>query len=130
MKTTLIRQARAIVTCDAQDHEAGEMLPRVVDDACRVQRGAVGAPAAVAEMLHSVRHRPDNLRRLAQRGGGVVQIDHGLMTLEAPASFSTMEYMDSYSGQDSSKDSCVPAASTCPSLITRIWSAFMMVESL
>ena len=51
------------------------------------------APAAVAAGGHGLRHRLRHAGRLGAGGGGVVQIDHGLITLAAPANFSTMAYI-------------------------------------
>ena len=51
------------------------------------------ATAAVAVRLHGLRHRLRHAGGLWAGGGGIVQVDHGLITLDAPASFSTMAYI-------------------------------------
>ena len=53
----------------------------------------MNAPAAVAVRFHGGHHSLRHAGRLRAGGGGVIQIDHGLMTFPAPASFSTMEYI-------------------------------------
>ena len=50
---------------------------RVVDRAGRRQRTLVRPARAVAEARHRAHHRVHDLRRLAERGRGVVEIDHG-----------------------------------------------------
>ena len=53
----------------------------------------MGSPAAVSVGGHGLRHRLRHAGGLGTGGGGVIQIDHGLITLDAPASFSTMAYI-------------------------------------
>jgi len=84
-------EAHVIRTGTAQ--QRCQLFPGAVDQARGVQRAAVGTPAAVAQTAQRRRNRLRHLGRLAQGGGRVVQIDHGLTTREAPASFSTMEYI-------------------------------------
>ena len=76
---------------------AAEELCRPAADAIHCAGGRqgllMGAPAAVAVRLHGGYYRLRHAGGLGAGGGGVIQIDHGLMTFPAPASFSTMEYM-------------------------------------
>ena len=58
-----------------------------------VQGFLMGTPGAVAHGMHGRKDGLRHLRWLMQGSSGVIQIDHGLMTLPAPASFSTMVYI-------------------------------------
>ena len=70
-----------------------QLLPEAVHRPGRRQSLRVDAPAAVAPAVHGRRHRIRHAGGLGPGSGGVVQIDQGLTTFPAPASFSTMEYM-------------------------------------
>ena len=73
--------------------QSGQLLPDRVHRPGRSQGVVMDAPAAVSVMGHGRRHRLRHSRRLGAGGGSIVQIDHGLTTLPAPASFSTMLYI-------------------------------------
>ena len=73
--------------------QVSELSPDGVDAPGSRQGLVMGAPAAVAVAFHGGRHSLRHTGRLGTGGGGVIQIDHGLMTFPAPASFSTMVYI-------------------------------------
>ena len=70
-----------------------DLPPDAVDAPGGGQRLLMGAPAAVAVLRHGGDDRLRHARRLWPGGGGIVQVDHGLMTFPAFASVSTMAYM-------------------------------------
>ena len=80
-------------TRSAPGAPVSELSPDGVDAPGSRQGLVMGAPAAVAVAFHGGRHSLRHTRRLGTGGGGVIQIDHGLMTFPAPASFSTIVYI-------------------------------------
>ena len=81
------------------DHRPGtveeccQLFPGAVDHPGSGQTPLVGATGTVAQGGHSRHHRVDHRLGLLAGGGGVVQIDHGLMTFPAAASVSAMAYI-------------------------------------
>ena len=73
--------------------EGGGFFPGFIDGPGGGQGPLVGSPAAVAVGGQGLQDGPGHGGGLGPGGGGVVQVDHGLTTLPAPASFSTMLYM-------------------------------------
>ena len=73
--------------------ESRQRLTDAVDAPGRLQGLRMGAPAAVAVVIHGRGHRLCHTGRLGAGGGGVVQVDHGLMTFPALARASTMAYI-------------------------------------
>ena len=71
----------------------GQSAAKTVDPPGGGKGILMGTPPAVAPLIHGRRHGLPNGRGLGAGGGGIVQIDHGLMTRAAPASFSTMVYI-------------------------------------
>ncbi len=57
--------------------EPRRLFPAAVNDAGGFQGAVMTAPSAVAQGAHGTDHSLDDALRLAQRRGGVVQIDHG-----------------------------------------------------
>ena len=70
-----------------------QCLPGSIDQPCRVQGGFVRPAPGVARRAQGIHHGLLHLRRLAQSGGRVVQVDHGLTTFQAWVSFSAMTYI-------------------------------------
>ena len=70
-----------------------QLFPKAVNDPGGHKSLRMGAPAAVAPAVHGCRHSLCHSGGLRPGSGGVVQVDHGLTTFPAPASFSTMVYM-------------------------------------
>ena len=58
-----------------------------------MQSRFVCAAPGIARCVQCCQHSLFYLRRLVQRGGRIIQIDHGLTTFPAWVSFSTMVYM-------------------------------------
>ena len=73
--------------------ECCQLFPGAVDHPGSGQTPLVGATGTVAQGGHSRHHRVDHRLGLLAGGGGVVQIDHGLMTFPAAASVSAMAYI-------------------------------------
>ena len=73
--------------------ERRQLFPCAVDHPGSGQAPLVGAAGAVAQGGHGRHHRVDHRLGLLAGGGGVVQIDHGLMTFPAAASVSAMAYI-------------------------------------
>lgn len=53
----------------------------------------MGPTARIACIRKRTQHGLAYYRRLVERSGGIIQIDHGLITLEAASKVSTMEYI-------------------------------------
>ena len=53
----------------------------------------MGPPGAVPHGVHGRRHRLNDPAGLMKGGGGIIKIDHGLMTFPAAESFSAMTYI-------------------------------------
>ena len=66
---------------------------RVVNDAGRVKGRFMCPASGVARRLQSRKHRLPHHRRLLQRGGGMIEVDHGLTTFPAFSIFSAMTYI-------------------------------------
>ena len=73
--------------------ECCQLFSRAVDHPGGRKAPLVGATGTVAQGGHSRHHRVDHRLGLLAGGGGVVQIDHGLMTFPAAASVSAMAYI-------------------------------------
>ena len=70
-----------------------QVLPHVVYRPGCGESIRVRSAAAVAVCVHCLRHCLRHAGGFGTGGGGIVQIDHGLITFFAPASFSAMAYM-------------------------------------
>ena len=66
---------------------------RVVNDAGCVKGRFMRPASGVARRLQSRKHRLPHHRRLLQRGGGMIEVDHGLTTFPAFSIFSAMTYI-------------------------------------
>ncbi len=73
--------------------QGGDFFPGFVDGPGGGQGPLVAPPAAVSVGGQGFQHGLGHGGGLGPGGGGVVQVDHGLTTWPAPASFSTMEYI-------------------------------------
>ncbi|MPM85652.1 hypothetical protein SDC9_132733 [bioreactor metagenome] len=73
--------------------EPGKLLPGLENNAGGAEGTLMGAAGAVAHAAHGGYHRVDHCRGLLQGGSRVIQINHGLITFEAPVSFSTITYI-------------------------------------
>ena len=80
------------VRCRATQ-QRGDLCPHRIDGPGRRKGVGMGPPTAVAKALHRPQHRLGHPRRLGPGGGGIIQIDHGLITFPAVARRSTISYI-------------------------------------